>query len=73
MGYGGARPAQLALAILLAMADAAKAERFYQKFKWEVLAPIASDRWTLDTCAVVRWLEAASGMDDIVRLAVEER
>ena len=32
-GYGGSGPAQLALAILLAVTDAATAERFYQRFK----------------------------------------
>ena len=37
--YGGSGPAQLALAILLAVTDEATAERFYQKFKWDVLAP----------------------------------
>ena len=41
-------PAQLALAILLAVTDAATAERCYQKFKWDVLAPIEADRWAVD-------------------------
>ena len=39
-GYGGSGPAQLALAILLAVTDEATAERFYQRFKWSVIAPI---------------------------------
>ena len=37
---GGSGPAQLALAILLAVTDEATAERFYQRFKWDVIAPI---------------------------------
>ncbi len=68
-GYGGSGPAQLALAILLAVTDEATAERFYQRFKWDVIAPIEADRWALDS----GWLEsAAAGTDDVVRLAVEE-
>ena len=41
MGVTVARvPALLALAILLAVTDEATAEWFYQKFKWDVLAPL---------------------------------
>ena len=69
----GSGPSQLALAILPAVTDEATAERFYLQCKWVVLAPIASDRWTLDVAEVERWLERASGTDDVVRLAVEER
>ena len=73
-GYGGSGPAQLALAILLAVTDAATAERFYQKFKWSVIAPIETDRWTLDASDVLGWFEsAAAGTDSVVRLTVEER
>ena len=72
-GYGGSGPARLALAILLAVTDEATAERFYQRFKWDVIAPIEADRWALDSGVVLGWLEsAAAGTDDVVRLAVEE-
>ena len=71
-GYGGSGPAQLALAILLAVTDEATAERFYQQFKWSVIAPIEADRWKLDAGDVVGWLESVAS-DDIVSLAVEER
>ena len=55
-GYGGSGPAQLALAILLAVTDEETAERFYQRFKWSVIAPIEADRWTLDAAdGVVCW------------------
>ena len=47
-GYGGSGSAQLALALLLAVTDAATAERFHQQFKWSVIAPIEADRWALD-------------------------
>ena len=48
-GYGGSGPAQLAPGILLSVTDAATAERFYQRFKWSVIAPIEADRWTQAT------------------------
>lgn len=37
-GYVGSGPAQLALAILLEVSDAATAQRYYQRFKWHFLA-----------------------------------
>ena len=58
-GYGGSGPAQLALAILLAVTDVETAQRFYQHFKWSVLAPIEADRWLLDGDDVRRWLEGS--------------
>ena len=45
--------------------------RFYQRFKWSVIAPIEADRWALDIGDVLGWLESAAGPDDVVRLAVE--
>ena len=73
-GYGGSGPAQLSLAIPLAVTDEATAERFYQRFKWSVVAPIEADRWALDAGDVLGWLDsAAAGTDDVVRLVVEER
>ena len=71
-GYGGSGPAQLALAILLAVTDEATAERFYQQFKWSVLAPLEADRWALDAGDVLDWLEsAAAGTAGVVPVAVE--
>ena len=58
-GYGGSAPAQLALAILLAVADEETAQRFYQRFKWSVLAPIEADRWLFDGDDVRRWLDGS--------------
>ena len=60
-GYGGSGPAQLALAILLALTDEATAERFYQRFKWDVIAPIEADRWALDAGDVLGWAGAGGG------------
>ena len=56
--------------ILLAVTDEATAERFYQKFKWDVLAPIEADRWAL-TPATFSTGWSRRGADGVVRLAVE--
>ena len=53
------------------MTDQATAERFYQRFKWSVLAPIEVDHWSLDAGDVLGWLESAAGTDDFVGLTVE--
>ncbi len=72
-GYGGSGPAQLALAILLAVTDEATAERFYQQFKWSVIALLEADRWALDAGDVLDWLEStAAGTAGVVRLAAVE-
>ena len=71
-GYSGSGPAQLALAVLLAVTDEVTAERFYQKFKRDVLSLIEADRWALDVGDVRRWLELATETDDVVRVAVHE-
>ena len=62
MGLRRVRPSlSLALAILLAVTDEATAERFYQRFKWSVVAPIEADRWALDAGDVLGWLDSAAG------------
>ena len=58
-GYGGSGPAQLALAILLALTDREPAERRYQELKWAVLAPLEADSWVLDGDGVRRWLDGS--------------
>lgn len=48
-GYGGSGPAQLALAILLASGCSKElALAHYQDFKWEFLANLPRDTFTLD-------------------------
>ena len=56
---------------LLAVTDEATAERFYQRFKWNVIPTIEADRWALDANDVLDWLELAAGTDDAVRQSVE--
>ena len=70
-GHDGSGPAQLALAILLAVTDEATAERFYQQCKWSVIAPIEADRRALDAGAVLDWLGSAAGTAGVVPVAVE--
>ena len=54
------------------MTDEATAERFYQRFKWDVLAPIGADHWARGRRRRSRLAgESAAGTDDVVRLAVE--
>ena len=56
-GYNGSGPAQLALAILLALTDRETAERRYQEFKDDMIARIADAEWSLPLRDVRRWLE----------------
>ena len=55
-GYHGSGPAQLAIAILLAVTDTEEAQRFYPLFRSGVLAGIRADRWTLRVELVRRWI-----------------
>lgn len=56
-GYQGSGPAQLALAILLEETDRETAERYYQRFKREVIAHLERpEHWTLTSLIVQDWL-----------------
>jgi len=55
-GHNGSGPAQLALAILLAVTDRETAERRYQGFKSEVIAAITDAEWSLPLRDVEHWL-----------------
>jgi hypothetical protein len=47
-GYGGSGPAQLSLALLAdALCDDEKAQRFYQDFKFKVIARLDGDRFEI--------------------------
>lgn len=57
-GYGGSGPAQLALGLLLDVTgDRGIATRFYQDFKWEVVAkwPMTED-WSTDGLTILNWV-----------------
>ena len=47
-GYGGSGPAQLALAILLEKYNTETALRYYQTFKWEVIANLPSENFEIE-------------------------
>ena len=47
MGYGGSGPAQLSLALLAHCMGDKVALQYYQDFKWEVIAMLPRDGWTL--------------------------
>lgn len=51
-GYGGSGPAQLALAILLEELPQELATRYYQAFKWRVIASLPAS-WELDSAAIL--------------------
>ena len=63
MGYDGAGPAQLALAILAEVTgDNSVAVRLHQDFKRDVIAGLAMNRsWQIDSRQVREWLSIRAG------------
>lgn len=60
-GYAGSGPAQLALAILLEVTnDEAIALRYYQDFKFQVIAAIPSQEtnWEIKVNKIITWIDA---------------
>ena len=51
-GYGGSGPAQLALALLAHMVGNDIALRYYQLFKWQVVARLPSAGWALSPATI---------------------
>lgn len=62
-GYHGSGPAQLAIAMLLAVTDTDEAERYYPLFRSGVLAVIRGDRWLLPVDQVETWLAGVRNQD----------
>lgn len=55
-GYGGSGPSQLALGLLLAVtSDDVLSLRYYQKFKWEIVAKLP-DTWELSEVSISEWI-----------------
>ena len=50
--FGGSGPAQLALALLADLFDDETALRYYQPFKWKVIAGLPRSGWTLSPAAI---------------------
>lgn len=62
-GYGGSGPAQFALALLLDVTgDKDLAMRYYQAFKWDVVAKLPDAGWELTSESVLAWVEAHRGV-----------
>ena len=59
-GYQGSGPAQLALAMLLALGvDKERAVLWHQDIKRELVSPLHGDEWEIEGEEVLRALEAA--------------
>ena len=56
-GYGGSGPAQLALAMLADCRNDEMAIAYYQKFKWDVIARVKSDVWSIEEEEIHGWFE----------------
>ena len=56
-GYGGSGPADLALSVLLALADERAADALYQRFKDEVVARVPETGGVLRAADVRAWVE----------------
>ena len=56
-GYAGSGPAQLALAMLLAVTTRVSALSRYQEFKDACISRINADHWTIRGEDVLRWLD----------------
>lgn len=60
-GYGGSGPAQLALALLADAVDAKSAEKYYQRFKADVIAGMKGEwGWCLTGSDILTWLAETS-------------
>lgn len=55
-GYGGSGPAQLALALLLEFTSEENATRYYQKFKWDVIAKLPKKDFEIPVSDVTGWI-----------------
>jgi len=56
-GYGGSGPAQLALALLLAVGvEASRADQLHQAYKWAVVARFAKDGFVISHALILAWV-----------------
>lgn len=62
-GYAGSGPAQLSLALLCDHfnGNTVEALKFYQEFKFQIIAGIKTDRWVLTSNDIGRALEKIRG------------
>ena len=56
-GYGGSGPAQLVFALLFDVtSDLDKTQRYYQEYKWDVVANLPREAWTVTADSIIEWL-----------------
>jgi hypothetical protein len=66
-GYGGSGPAQLALALLLEFADDQFARRYYQDFKWDIIAELPDMRhFEMDESVITNWIATKPKVEETV-------
>ena len=56
-GYGGSGPAQLALALLLIIITEEEARKYYQYFKFDIIAGLSQGDFELNASKIYDWLE----------------
>lgn len=57
-GYGGSGPADLALSILVDTVGETLADKWYQQFKWDIIARLPRDNsWTITDSQIFAWLK----------------
>ena len=56
-GYAGSGPAQLALALLLETTDGMEAMKYYQAFKWDIIARLGDGDFTMPADVIYDWLD----------------
>ena len=63
-GCGGSGPSQLALGLLLHVtADSNLTLRYYQQFKWEIVANLPGT-WELTETSILEWIEQQEKIKD---------
>lgn len=73
-GYGGSGPAQTALAILADyLKDDDRAVLLHQKFKWDVIARMPHDGWTINDTLLRGWLQLHEDIKDAQGMADRTR
>lgn len=63
-GYGGSGSAQLALALLADCCGDKTALKYYQRFKWDVVAKLEQDKvFVMNEQDILKWVENAEVSD----------
>lgn len=62
-GYGGSGPSDLARSLLADYIGAVPDPNVYQRFKFEVVAALPADGWTLTDADIAQWLDGRHDRD----------